>query len=83
MMGSQTPSLAQVRFTPSDKSTSILVHEWIRFTTETIRTGGPADYLGAITLGGFDSNADGTTEFVYSVRNATREAVRCRYGHCK
>ena len=41
-------------------------------TTETIRTGSPADYLGAITLGGFDSNADGTIEFVYSVRNATR-----------
>ena len=39
---------------------------------ETIRTGSPTDYLGLVTLGGFDSNADGAIEFVYSTRNATR-----------
>ena len=35
---------------------------------ETIRTGTPTDYLGLVTLGGFDSNADGVIEFVYSTR---------------
>ena len=39
---------------------------------ETIRTGTPSDHLGLVTLGGFDSNADGAIEFVYSTRNATR-----------
>ena len=39
---------------------------------ETIRTGSPSDHLGFITLGGFDSNADGAIEFVYSTRNSTR-----------
>ncbi|HII25382.1 MAG TPA: hypothetical protein HA313_06475, partial [Candidatus Poseidoniaceae archaeon] len=39
---------------------------------ETIRTGTPTDYLGLATVGGFDSNADGAIEFVYSTRNATR-----------
>ncbi|MEC7113136.1 MAG: VCBS repeat-containing protein, partial [Candidatus Thermoplasmatota archaeon] len=39
---------------------------------ETIRTGTPSNHLGLVTLGGFDSNADGAIEFVYSTRNATR-----------
>lgn len=39
---------------------------------ETIRTGSPSDHLGLLTLGGFDSNADGAIEFVYSTRNSTR-----------
>ena len=39
---------------------------------ETIRTGSPTDHLGLVTLGGFDSNADGAIEFVYSTRNDTR-----------
>ena len=39
---------------------------------ETIRTGSPTEHLGLVTLGGFDSNADGAIEFVYSTRNATR-----------
>ena len=39
---------------------------------ETIRTGSPMDHLGLVTLGGFDSNADGAIEFVYSTRNDTR-----------
>ena len=39
---------------------------------ETIRTGSPTDHLGLVTLGGFDSNADGAIEFVYSMRNDTR-----------
>ena len=39
---------------------------------ETIRTGSPTDHLGLVTLGGFDSNADGAIEFVYSTRNTTR-----------
>ena len=41
-------------------------------TPETIRTGGSQEYLGATIAGGFDSNADGLIEFVYSTRNATR-----------
>lgn len=41
-------------------------------TPETIRTGNPNEHLGFVTLGGFDSNADGAIEFVYSTRNATR-----------
>ena len=41
-------------------------------TTEVIRTGTPTDYLGLVTVGGFDSNADGAIEFVYSMRNSTR-----------
>ena len=39
---------------------------------ETIRTGAPTVHLGLVTVGGFDSNADGAIEFVYSTRNATR-----------
>ena len=39
---------------------------------ETIRTGVQGNSLGLVTLGGFDSNADGAIEFVYSTRNSTR-----------
>ena len=39
---------------------------------ETIRTGGQENHLGMVTVGGFDSNADGAIEFVYSTRNSTR-----------
>ena len=60
-------------FTPSGQINLYLGSEdGFASAVETIRTGSPTDYLGLVTLGGFDSNADGTIEFVYSTRNATR-----------
>jgi len=60
-------------FTPSGQINLYLgSSDGFASAVETIRTGSPTDHLGFVTLGGFDSNADGAIEFVYSTRNATR-----------
>ena len=41
-------------------------------TPETIQTGVQPQHLGLVTIGNFDSNADGTIELLYTVRNQSR-----------
>ena len=41
-------------------------------TPEVIQTGLQSQHLGAITVGNFDSNADGAIELLYTVRNQSR-----------
>ena len=44
----------------------------LQSTPETIQTGVQPQHLGLVTLGNFDSNADGTIELLYTVRNQSR-----------
>ena len=44
----------------------------LQSTSEVIQTGGQSQHLGSITVGNFDSNADGTIELLYTVRNQSR-----------
>ena len=44
----------------------------LQSTSEVIQTGVQSQHLGLITVGNFDSNADGTIELLYTVRNLSR-----------
>ena len=44
----------------------------LQSTSEVIQTGVQSQHLGLITVGNFDSNADGTIELLYTVRNQSR-----------